>query len=132
MRFEPRDRMDTKTVLNVDAHAPERLVRTRILQRARFGVDEVDNAASAIERAPASSLLLLDVKFPDADGFTVCEQVKKTALALPVVMITSVYRTSQAPRCVCRRRGRIPARADYAGAARAHRRDTPQPERRAA
>lgn len=90
--------MDTKTVLNVDDHAPARFLRTRILQRAGFGVDEVDNAASAIERAPASSLLLLDVKLPDADGFTVCEQVKKAAPSLPIVMVTSVYRTSQARR----------------------------------
>jgi len=90
--------MDTKTVLNVDDHAPARFLRTRILQRAGFGVDEVDNAATAIERAPASSLLLLDVKLPDADGFTVCEHVKKAAPALPIVMVTSVYRTSQARR----------------------------------
>jgi DNA-binding response OmpR family regulator len=90
--------MDTKIVLNFDDHAPARFVRTRILQRAGFFVDEVDNPASAIARAPASSLLLLDVKLPDADGFTVCEQVKKAAPALPVVMVTSVYRTSQARR----------------------------------
>lgn len=90
--------MDMKTILNVDDHAPARFLRTRILQRAGFGVDEVDNAATAIERAPASSLLLLDVKLPDADGFTVCEEVKKASPALPVLMVTSVYRTSQARR----------------------------------
>jgi DNA-binding response OmpR family regulator len=90
--------MDTKIVLNFDDHAPARFVRTRILQRAGFGVDEVDNAARAIERAPASSLVLLDVKLPDADGFTVCEQVKKTTPTLPVVMVTSLYRTSQSRR----------------------------------
>jgi CheY-like chemotaxis protein len=87
-----------KTVLNVDDHAPARFARTRILQRAGFGVDEVDNAAQALERAPSSSLLLLDVKLPDGDGFNVCEQVKQIAPQLPVVMVTSVYRTSQARR----------------------------------
>ena len=87
-----------KTVLNVDDHAPARFVRTRILQRAGFGVDEVDNAAGAIAQASGASLMLLDVKLPDGDGFTVCEQVKKTSPALPIVMVTSVYRTAQARR----------------------------------
>jgi CheY-like chemotaxis protein len=87
-----------RTVLNVDDHAPARFVRTRILQRAGFGVDEVDNAASAIARASGSSLMLLDVNLPDADGFSVCEQVKKTSPSLPIVMVTSVYRTAQARR----------------------------------
>ena len=90
--------MDTRPVLNVDDHAPARFLRTRILQRAGFGVDEVDSAAGAIERAPESSLLLLDVKLPDGDGFSVCEAVKRAAPTLPVVMVTSVYRTAQARR----------------------------------
>jgi DNA-binding response OmpR family regulator len=89
---------NTKTVLNVDDHAPARFLRTRILQRAGFGVDEVDNAATAIEKAPTSSLMLLDVKLPDGDGFSVCEEVKKKAPTLPIVMVTSVYRTAQARR----------------------------------
>ena len=88
--------MDTRPVLNVDDHAPARFLRTRILQRAGFGVDEGDSAAAAIERAPESSLLLLDVKLPDGDGFSVCEAVKRAAPSLPVVMVTSVYRTTQA------------------------------------
>ena len=92
----PPQRMDTRPVLNVDDHAPARFLRTRILQRAGFGVDEADCAAAAIERAPESSLLLLDVKLPDGDGFTVCEAVKRAAPSLPVVMVTSVYRTTQA------------------------------------
>lgn len=89
---------DTRTVLNVDDHAPARFVRTRILQRAGYGVDEVDNAAGAIARASTASLMLLDVKLPDGDGFTVCEQVKKATPTLPIVMVTSVFRTAQARR----------------------------------
>lgn len=90
--------MDTRPVLNVDDHAPARFLRTRILQRAGFGVDEADCAASAIEHASDASLLLLDVKLPDGDGFAVCEAVKKKAPGLPIVMVTSVYRTAQARR----------------------------------
>src|SRR6476660_6800580 len=90
--------MEMRPVLNVDDHAPARFLRTRILQRAGFGVAEVDCAAGAIERAPDSSLLLLAVKLPDGDGFSVCEAVKRAAPTLPVVMVTSVYRTAQARR----------------------------------
>ena len=90
--------MDIRPVLNVDDHAPARFLRTRILQKAGFGVDEVDCAAGAIERAGEASLVLLDVKLPDGDGFSVCEAVKRAAPTLPVVMVTSVYRTAQARR----------------------------------
>jgi CheY-like chemotaxis protein len=90
--------MATGTILNVDDHAPARFVRTRILERAGYGVEEVDSAALAIDRAGGASLVLLDVKLPDADGFAVCEQVKARYPDLPVVMVTSVYRTAQARR----------------------------------
>lgn len=87
-----------KTVLNVEDHAPARFLRTRILQRAGFGVDEVDNAAQALERASTASLMLLDIRLPDGDGFSVCEKVKAAHPHLPVVMVSSVYRTAQARR----------------------------------
>jgi PAS domain S-box-containing protein len=90
--------IDAKTVLNVEDHAPARFLRTRILQRAGFGVDEVDNAAQALERASTASLMLLDIRLPDGDGFSVCERVKAAHPNLPVVMVTSVYRTAQARR----------------------------------
>src|SRR5688500_2424755 len=87
-----------KTVLNVEDHAPARFLRTRILQRAGFGVDEVDRAAQVVERAATASLMLLDIRLPDGDAFTVCEKVKTSYPHLPVVMVTSVYRTAQARR----------------------------------
>lgn len=85
-------------ILNVDDHAPARFVRTRILERAGFGVHEVSSAEAAIRRAPDASLLLLDVKLPDGDGFGVCLEVKRTCPHVPVVMITSIYRTASARR----------------------------------
>ena len=91
--------MDTRpSASNVDDHSPARFLRTRILQRAGFVGGEGDSAAIAIERAPESSLLLLDVKLPDGDGFTVCEELKRNSPTLPIVMVTSVYRTTQARR----------------------------------
>lgn len=88
----------TDIILNVEDHAPARFVRTRILERAGFRVEEADSAAAALSRSGDAALMLLDVRLPDGDGFEVCEQVKKLTPAMPVVMITSVYRTSQARR----------------------------------
>ena len=87
-----------KRILNVEDHAPARFIRTRILERAGFGVDEASTAAAALEQARESSLILLDVRLPDGDGLSVCESLKRTNPTLPVVMVTSVYRTAQARR----------------------------------
>lgn len=87
-----------KRILNVEDHAPARFIRTRILERAGFGVDEVGTAAAALEGAANASLMLLDVRLPDGDGLTVCESVKQLHPSLPVIMVTSVYRTAQARR----------------------------------
>ena len=38
-----------RIILNVDDHAPARFLRTRILERAGYGVDEGDSAAEAYE-----------------------------------------------------------------------------------
>lgn len=86
------------TVLNVEDHAPTRFLRTRILERAGFTVTEADSAAEAVARAGSATVVLLDVRLPDGDGFTVCERVKAATPDLPVVMISSVYRTAQARR----------------------------------
>jgi DNA-binding response OmpR family regulator len=40
-------------------------------------------------------LMLLDLRLPDGDGFQVCEAIKSTRPALPVVMITSTFCTVQ-------------------------------------
>ena len=86
------------TVLVVEDHTPARYVRSRILERAGFGIAEAATAEAALARARDASLVLLDVRLPDGDGFGVCEELKRSTPALPVVMITSIYRTAQARR----------------------------------
>ena len=90
--------MQTRIVLNVDDDAPTRFLRTRILERAGYGVAEAGSAAAALSRSKDASVVLLDVRLPDMDGFEVCQAFKKEAPSTPVVMITSVYRTAQARR----------------------------------
>jgi CheY-like chemotaxis protein len=85
-------------ILNVEDHAPARFLRTRILEGAGFDVVEIGTAAGAVEQAADAGLVLLDVKLPDGDGFDVCEQIKSRHPDLPVVLVTSVYRTADARR----------------------------------
>jgi DNA-binding response OmpR family regulator len=88
-------------VLNVDDNAPSRFLRSRILERAGYEVREAETAEQAIASCLSDNpplLILLDVALPDSDGFTVCERVKAASGQIPVVMITSVYRSAQARR----------------------------------
>ena len=85
-------------ILNVEDHAPARFLRTRILEGAGFDVLEIGTAAGAVQHAGDAGLVLLDVKLPDGDGFEVCEQIKSKHPDLPVILVTSVYRTADARR----------------------------------
>ena len=88
-------------VLNVDDYAPSRFLRSRILERAGYEVREADSAEQAVASCASGKpprLVLLDIALPDGDGFSVCERIKAVSGDIPVVMITSVYRTAQARR----------------------------------
>ena len=88
-------------VLNVDDYAPSRFLRSRILERAGYEVHEAETAEQAVARCLSGQppeLVLLDIALPDGDGFSVCEKVKAASGDIPIVMITSVYRSAQARR----------------------------------
>jgi CheY-like chemotaxis protein len=86
-------------ILNVEDDSPSRFLKSRILERAGFEVVEAVTAADAVRSATDDRdglrLVLLDLRLPDGDGFSVCEQIKATRPTLPVVMITSTYATAQ-------------------------------------
>ena len=88
-------------LLNVDDYEPARFLRTRVLENAGYTVREADSAEEAIAAAiaePPVRLVLLDVGLPDGDGFQVCERIKAQRSDIPVVMITSIYRSASARR----------------------------------
>jgi DNA-binding response OmpR family regulator len=88
-------------VLNVEDHEPARFLRTRILENAGYIVREADSVADAMELAaadPPIRLVLVDVGLPDGTGFDLCEQIKSRHAHVPVVMITSIYRSASSRR----------------------------------
>jgi DNA-binding response OmpR family regulator len=87
------------SVLNVEDHEPARFLRTRTLEAGGYSVEEAASAEEALAVAtakPSIRLALLDVGLPDGDGFGLCEQLKAQRPDLPVVMITSIYRSRAA------------------------------------
>ena len=89
-------------ILNVDDHAPARFLRSRVLRAHGFEVLESDSATSAVQMAVAPTrrprLVLLDVGLPDGSGIDACAEIKAHSPTTPVVLISAVYRTSDARR----------------------------------
>lgn len=86
-------------ILNVEDHEPARFLRTRTLENAGYHVHETGTAEEALALAgsePPIRLALLDVGLPDGDGFELCERLKARHPRIPVVMISSVYRSASA------------------------------------
>ena len=85
-------------ILNVDDQGASRFLRSRILERAGFTVREAvsgEEALAACQSESPPELILLDVAMPDMDGFSVCETVKARHPTIPIVMLTTVYQSSQ-------------------------------------
>jgi signal transduction histidine kinase/DNA-binding response OmpR family regulator len=82
--------------LVVDDNDTNRLILRQILQDWGMSVDEADSAAAAIaadETAVTSGtpydLVLLDVRMPGSDGFTVAEHLIARAARTPILMLSS-------------------------------------------
>jgi DNA-binding response OmpR family regulator len=85
-------------IVNVDDHDSVRCFRTRVLRQEGYRVVEAATAAGAREHGAAdeTELTLLDVSLPDGSGFDVCRTLKEDRPFMPVIMISSTHRTTQA------------------------------------
>ncbi len=61
------------------------------LQKAGYGVSVAMDGKTGLTKALTENpdLILLDLMLPEMDGFTVCQELRKTGSLLPVVMLTA-------------------------------------------
>jgi CheY-like chemotaxis protein len=84
---------ESGTVLVVDDSATKRYVISSWLRRAGYDIVEAASGAEALQlvHQPAIEVVVLDVRLPDADGFEVCEQIKRDprTASLPVIHVSA-------------------------------------------
>jgi DNA-binding NarL/FixJ family response regulator len=86
-----------RTVLIVDDHAPFRSAARALLEAGGFQVvGEAADGASAIAavRELGPEVVLLDVRLPDIDGFTVAERLAEDRASAAIVLTSSRSVTS--------------------------------------
>lgn len=65
------------------------------LKAQRFSIDVADDGELAVEKAKknAYSMILLDIRLPKKDGFTVCKELRKLQVQTPIIMLTALGST---------------------------------------
>ncbi|MGL6278441.1 MAG: response regulator transcription factor [Gaiella sp.] len=58
------------------------------LGREGWEVERVATGAAALQRVGSADIVLLDVRLPDLDGFTVCREIRARS-RVPVIMVTA-------------------------------------------
>ena len=79
------------TILVVDDDEHVRTLLQRILEGAGYGIVTATNGREALDKLALASisLVLLDVKMPELDGFQTLELMRKQ-YNIPVIMVTGV------------------------------------------
>jgi PAS domain S-box-containing protein len=80
-------------IVVVDDNEVKRYTITRTLRSAGFDVVEGAVGADALRLAPAASLLVLDIKLPDINGFEICRRLKANpaTASLPVLLVSATF-----------------------------------------
>jgi DNA-binding response OmpR family regulator len=84
-------------ILSVNDHSPTRYVWNCTLTNAGYQVRDAETGRAALQSIEeyAPDLVLLDVRLPDIDGFTLCQRIKSLYSFLPVLMASAWFTTSQ-------------------------------------
>jgi CheY-like chemotaxis protein len=92
-----------QTVLIIDDDEVLSDVLSRRLQQQGFDTVTADSGQSGLARARADqpSLILLDLRLPDADGITICQQLADDldTCSIPVIILTGMERPDILRRC---------------------------------
>lgn len=84
-------------ILVIDDFEPQRFVRKRQLEAAGFRVCDVGSVAAARQVVASESVrvVLSDIGLNDGNGIAFCAELKRQRPALPVVLVSATYRTSE-------------------------------------
>ena len=80
---------ETRTIAVVDDDPGQRQLLTNALQRAGYEVASAEDGPQALEVAPQTDLVLLDVRLPGMSGLEVLERLKRDHPALPIILLTA-------------------------------------------
>ena len=86
--------MAKKRILVVDDHAPTVALVRAILDAEKHTQYEVVEASTgteclmAVDQKGPFDLILLDVRLPDMDGFSVCRALRSVETRVPIVFVT--------------------------------------------
>ena len=87
---------ERKTILIVDDDAAMVDVLSRRLRQQGFDTASADSGASglAVARSVRPALIVLDLRLPDTDGFTVCQQLVDCSATcdIPVIILSGMER----------------------------------------
>jgi signal transduction histidine kinase/DNA-binding response OmpR family regulator len=78
---------ETPFIAVVDDDDVKRYTITHTLRRAGFHVEEGSKGADALRLAPQATVIVLDVKMPDLNGFDVCRQIKNDPATSHVLVL---------------------------------------------
>lgn len=92
-----------RTILIIDDDEVLSDVLSRRLQQQGFIAITADSGQCGLARARADqpSLILLDLRLPDADGITICQQLADDfeTCSIPVIILTGIERPDILRRC---------------------------------
>jgi two-component system alkaline phosphatase synthesis response regulator PhoP len=82
--------MQAKILLVEDEPALRMTVGDR-LRSSGYDVDDAADGGSGLQKATDSpfDLIILDIMLPGRDGFSVCEEIRKSGLIAPILMLTA-------------------------------------------
>ena len=83
-----------ETVLIIDDDDAKRHAIAKILRKAGYQTREGQSGSDALRLATERpSLIILDVKLPDASGFEICQRIKEDAATarIPVLHISTTF-----------------------------------------
>jgi DNA-binding response OmpR family regulator len=83
--------MSSERILIVEDELPMRTALTDVLTGEGFRVLAAANGAEGLQRAleEKPDLILLDIMMPKLDGFAVCQELRRLANQVPILMLTA-------------------------------------------